>query len=69
MRIDPPRLRNGATPLMWDGCVVLARYGNEYVTWAYFPDGCEKSCDWVHYHRCSIDNAMNDFEVRCKRGY
>ena len=55
------KLKSGATLLLLQGDVVLARYGRQFVTWNVDDSGYAY---WGHYFD-SFDKALKDFYRRC----
>jgi hypothetical protein len=56
------KLKSGATILMLMGDTVLARYGNQFVTWKIDGEG---NAYWGHYFNANqFNKAVNDFHSR-----
>jgi len=61
-------LPNGATVIgarekvIHDEGIIVARWGDEYVTWAYCPSN--GNTFWGHYFN-SCEEAMKDYYSRC----
>lgn len=61
------KLPNNATLIRWDnipgGKLVLAKFGNDYVTWRANSEG---ECYWGHYHQEDLAGAAAEYSTRLR---